>query len=129
MSQHLDSLKVGDTIDMKGPKGHLEYLGQGNFTVKQMRKPLESRKAKHFGTFFFLRYCYYYYCYYCGEVQLCTVLSFEIICKTNYILSFFSFSFIVITSLSPHFIDVNKFIFNFLSLSISLILLVCFVQV
>jgi cytochrome-b5 reductase len=49
MSQHLDSLKVGDTIDMKGPKGHLEYLGQGNFTVKQMRKPLETRKAKHFG--------------------------------------------------------------------------------
>jgi len=49
MSQHLDSLKIGDSIEMKGPKGHLTYLGQGKFTVKQMRKPLEERKAKHFG--------------------------------------------------------------------------------
>lgn len=49
MSQHLDSLKIGDTIDMKGPKGHLTYLGSGKFTVKQMRKPLEERNAKHFG--------------------------------------------------------------------------------
>jgi cytochrome-b5 reductase len=49
MSQHLDTLKIGDTIEMKGPKGHLTYLGKGNFTVKLMRKPLETRKAKHFG--------------------------------------------------------------------------------
>ena len=49
MSQHLDSLKVGDTIDMKGPKGHMEYLGRGRFTVKLLRKPLEERRAKHFG--------------------------------------------------------------------------------
>lgn len=49
MSQHLDSLSIGDTMDMKGPKGHLTYLGQGKFTVKQMRKPLSERKAKHFG--------------------------------------------------------------------------------
>ncbi|GFH45448.1 hypothetical protein CTEN210_01922 [Chaetoceros tenuissimus] len=49
MSQYLDSLKIGDTIDMKGPKGHLTYLGSGKFTVKQMRKPLEERSAKHFG--------------------------------------------------------------------------------
>lgn len=49
MSQHLDSLKIGDTIDMKGPKGHLTYLGSGKFTVKLMRKPLEERSAKHFG--------------------------------------------------------------------------------
>lgn len=49
MSQHLDSLNTGDTIDMKGPKGHLTYLKKGNFTVKLMRKPLEARKATHFG--------------------------------------------------------------------------------
>ena len=49
MSQHLDSLSIGDSIEMKGPKGHLTYLGQGNFTVKLMRKPLQSRTAKHFG--------------------------------------------------------------------------------
>jgi len=49
VSQHLESLKIGDTIDMKGPKGHLTYLGSGKFTVKQMRKPLQHRQAKHFG--------------------------------------------------------------------------------
>lgn len=49
MSQHLDSLRIGQTVDMKGPKGHLSYLGNGKFTVKLMRKPLESRHAKHFG--------------------------------------------------------------------------------
>jgi len=49
MSQHLDSLRIGDTIDMRGPKGHLTYLGKGAFTVKLMRKPLEERNAKHFG--------------------------------------------------------------------------------
>jgi len=49
MSQHLDSLSVGDTVDMKGPKGHLDYLGKGKFSVKKMRKPLQFRRAKHFG--------------------------------------------------------------------------------
>jgi len=49
MSQYLDSLSIGDAVDMKGPKGHLTYLGQGRFTVKQIRKPLSERKAKHFG--------------------------------------------------------------------------------
>jgi len=49
MSQHLDSLKIGDTIDMKGPKGHLTFLGKGRFTVKLMKKPLEERHGKHFG--------------------------------------------------------------------------------
>merc|ERR1712071_244363 len=49
MSQHLDSLQIGDTLDMKGPKGHLEYLGKGKFTVKAMRKPLQERSARHFG--------------------------------------------------------------------------------
>lgn len=54
MSQHLNSLNVGDTIEMKGPKGHLTYLSKGKFTVKLMRKPLETRKAKHFGAFDFV---------------------------------------------------------------------------
>lgn len=49
MSQHLDSLQIGDFMEMKGPKGHLTYFGKGKFTVKQMRKPLEERKANHFG--------------------------------------------------------------------------------
>lgn len=49
MSQHVDSLKVGDIMMMKGPKGHLRYLGEGRFTVKELRKPIVERKAKAFG--------------------------------------------------------------------------------
>ena len=49
LSQHLDSLQIGDTIDMKGPKGHLTWLGKGNFTVKIVKKPLQTRKATHIG--------------------------------------------------------------------------------
>ena len=51
MSQHLDSLKVGDTVDMRGPKGHLDYHKNGAFTIHPLRKrdPSEERKAKHFG--------------------------------------------------------------------------------
>ncbi|KAJ4817651.1 Nitrate reductase [Rhynchospora pubera] len=33
MSQHLESLPIGSTIDVKGPVGHIEYTGCGNFMV------------------------------------------------------------------------------------------------
>lgn len=49
MSQHLDSLKIGDTVEMRGPKGHMTYLGSGNFTLKLIGKPLQTRHAKQFG--------------------------------------------------------------------------------
>ena len=39
------SLKIGDTIEMKGPKGHMEYLRGGSFTVKPLGKPNESRQT------------------------------------------------------------------------------------
>lgn len=29
MSQYLDSLAIGDSIEAKGPIGHVEYLGRG----------------------------------------------------------------------------------------------------
>ena len=29
MSQYLESLKIGDTIDIRGPSGKLTYLGRG----------------------------------------------------------------------------------------------------
>ena len=61
MSQHLDSLNIGDTIEMKGPKGHLEYFGSGKFTVKKMRKPLETRNAKHFGTLLEFEYVFLFF--------------------------------------------------------------------
>ncbi|KAK1264033.1 Nitrate reductase [NADH] 1 [Acorus gramineus] len=34
MSQHLDSLPIGSTLAVKGPVGHIEYLGHGEFLVK-----------------------------------------------------------------------------------------------
>ena len=49
LSQHLDSLNVGDDVEMKGPKGHLTWLGAGKFTVKLMRKPLATRQADRIG--------------------------------------------------------------------------------
>lgn len=33
MSQHLDGLELGSFIDVKGPLGHIEYTGRGNFLV------------------------------------------------------------------------------------------------
>ena len=38
LTQILDNLKVGDTIDMKGPKGHLDYIGEGKFTITKREK-------------------------------------------------------------------------------------------
>ena len=35
MSQHLESLKPGDSILVKGPVGRFTYLGQGRYRVKQ----------------------------------------------------------------------------------------------
>ena len=29
MSQHLDSLTIGDTVDVRGPSGKVIYLGRG----------------------------------------------------------------------------------------------------
>ena len=47
MSQHLNSMKLGDTILMKGPKGHLDYKGRGHFTIAKRRneeKPYHMKK-------------------------------------------------------------------------------------
>ncbi|XP_054797769.1 inducible nitrate reductase [NADH] 2-like [Prosopis cineraria] len=33
MSQHLDSLPIGSVVEVKGPLGHIEYIGRGNFLV------------------------------------------------------------------------------------------------
>lgn len=50
MSQHLDSLAIGDTILMRGPKGHMTYLGHGKFTLKLgLHQPLLQRRATKFG--------------------------------------------------------------------------------
>ncbi|XP_014237940.1 NADH-cytochrome b5 reductase 2 isoform X1 [Trichogramma pretiosum] len=38
LSQHLESLKIGETIDFRGPSGRLVYKGKGKFSIKLMRK-------------------------------------------------------------------------------------------
>jgi len=38
MSQHLDQMKIGDTIGFRGPSGRLQYLGNGEFSIKKLRK-------------------------------------------------------------------------------------------
>lgn len=49
MTQHLESLKIGDTVLMKGPKGHLEYLGRGEFTIAHKRNNVVSYKKRRIG--------------------------------------------------------------------------------
>lgn len=38
MSQHLDSLPIGSYLEVKGPLGHIEYTGKGNFLVHGKQK-------------------------------------------------------------------------------------------
>ena len=50
MSQYIDSLQIGDTIRMKGPKGHMSWKGKGgNFSVKPPGKPLSERSCQYIG--------------------------------------------------------------------------------
>lgn len=49
MSQHLDMLAIGDTIDVRGPSGKVVYLGRGYIRVKFPGKPEQIRKAKEIG--------------------------------------------------------------------------------
>lgn len=38
MTQYLESLKIGDEIEVRGPSGRLQYLGNGKFSIKKLRK-------------------------------------------------------------------------------------------
>ena len=42
MSQHLDSLPIGSSVDVKGPGGRIEYLENGNFQVGKRRYRVKS---------------------------------------------------------------------------------------
>ena len=35
MSQYLENMKIGDTIDVRGPSGNLIYNGNGEFSVRK----------------------------------------------------------------------------------------------
>mmetsp|Transcript_36968 Transcript_36968/g.82180 ORF Transcript_36968/g.82180 Transcript_36968/m.82180 type:complete len:968 (+) Transcript_36968:95-2998(+) len=51
MSQHLESLKVGDTLNFQGPTGRITYTGAGVFSVKDYVAGTESSRqaAKSIG--------------------------------------------------------------------------------
>nr|XP_020652891.1 NADH-cytochrome b5 reductase 2 [Pogona vitticeps] len=50
MSQHLDSMKIGDVTDFRGPNGLLVYKGSGKFAIKPDKKSEARIKfAKHLG--------------------------------------------------------------------------------
>jgi len=38
MSQYLENMKIGDTIDVRGPSGHLVYNGNGEFAIRKDKK-------------------------------------------------------------------------------------------
>lgn len=46
MSQHLESLKIGDTIKIRGPKGKLEYNGKGNLVIKMEKDQVVQKNVK-----------------------------------------------------------------------------------
>jgi nitrate reductase (NAD(P)H) len=43
MSQYLDSIEVGDSVDFKGPVGEFDYLGNGRFQLEHEPQPLQAR--------------------------------------------------------------------------------------
>ena len=38
MSQHLENMKIGDSIDVRGPSGLLVYNGRGEFAIRADKK-------------------------------------------------------------------------------------------
>jgi len=49
MSQHLKSLEIGSTIDVRGPIGSLEYTGSGEFTIKRAGGRIQQSSIKSVG--------------------------------------------------------------------------------
>lgn len=50
MSQYLESLKINDTVDFRGPSGLLIYKGKGVFAIQPDKKsPAVTKTAKHVG--------------------------------------------------------------------------------
>merc|ERR1712060_22084 len=37
LSQHMESMKIGDPLNFQGPKGSYEYRGRGVIAIKQLR--------------------------------------------------------------------------------------------
>ncbi|XP_041853105.1 NADH-cytochrome b5 reductase 2 [Melanotaenia boesemani] len=50
MSQYLDNMTIGDTIDFRGPNGLLVYKGKGQFSIRLNKKsPPNVQKFRHVG--------------------------------------------------------------------------------
>lgn len=50
MTQHLESLKIGECINVRGPNGHLIYNGLGKFSIRSTYKaPYETKVFKNVG--------------------------------------------------------------------------------
>lgn len=50
MSQYLEKMELGSTINFRGPSGHLTYGGGGQFTIRKDKKsPEEKKMAKKVG--------------------------------------------------------------------------------
>jgi len=54
MTMHLENLKVGDRVDMRGPKGTLDYEGKGAFSINQLdmstgKRVKKTHQKKRFG--------------------------------------------------------------------------------
>lgn len=49
LSQWMNNLKIGDTIDVKGPIGRFEYLGNGNFRIKKGKDQFSEHTVKNIG--------------------------------------------------------------------------------
>ncbi|WVZ74836.1 hypothetical protein U9M48_022962, partial [Paspalum notatum var. saurae] len=45
MTQHLDSLPLGAGVDVKGPLGHVEYVGRGSFVVDGKPRPRKASRV------------------------------------------------------------------------------------
>eukprot|EP00760_Papus_ankaliazontas_P017165 PhM_4_TR17050/c0_g1_i4/m.94813/K00326/E1.6.2.2; cytochrome-b5 reductase len=45
LTQYLEGLKIGDTIDVSGPRGRFHYLGRGGYTISHPQRKGTFRKV------------------------------------------------------------------------------------
>ena len=49
LTQVIDAMAIGDSIDVKGPSGRLEYCGKGNLVIKGPRDAVRNLKVRRLG--------------------------------------------------------------------------------
>lgn len=64
LSQYLENMEIGDTIDFRGPSGRLVYKGNGKISIKIYRKePPMEYNVKKANTYIKYDYCYINLCF------------------------------------------------------------------